>query len=162
MKTDEIKGKYEVDSPETKDQAEALLKDYYKREKAIENEQTKNKLPKRPILQSWRLRTDGVMIVVDGASGRKLEFFNTREVSEPFAYIETAADAETAALDAEAEAEEARGQLARAEAKAKAARAEAKKAADEAKTQERAEAKAKALEAKGASHSAGGTAQVKS
>jgi len=144
--------KYDTDSPDTREQAEELLKQYYKQEKATETEQAPNKLPKRPRLLSHRLREDGVMIVVDGASGRKLEF-------EPKDYQaneqEQAEDAEQEALDAEAEAAEARAQTLVAEEKAKAAKAKAKaaaksfgpKGATEAANKKRdAEAKAKAGE----------------
>jgi len=125
-KTDEVNTKYDTDSPDTREQAEELLKQYYKQEKARETPETQNKLPKRPHLLSHRLREDGVMVVVDGASGRKLEF-------EPKDYQaneqEQAEDAEQEALDAEAEADEARAQALVAEQKAKAAKEKAKAAA---------------------------------
>ena len=63
------------DDPNTKAQAQALLKEYYEQEKAqAEAGQVNDTLPKKPNLLSWNLREDGVMVVVDGASGRKLEF----------------------------------------------------------------------------------------
>lgn len=73
------------DDPNTKDQAEALLKEYYEQEKG-----KGMPMPEQPALQSWNLRDDGTMVVIDGASGRKLEFSpeRTRETSAPFVYIE--------------------------------------------------------------------------
>jgi hypothetical protein len=74
-----------VDDPKTKDQAEALLNQYYEQAKAeAKQRQEKNTLPEEPNLLSWNLRDDGVMVVVDGASGRKLEF----APESPFDYIE--------------------------------------------------------------------------
>jgi hypothetical protein len=126
-----IKTRYDTDAPETKAQAEALLKEYYKAEKAKETGQTLNKLPLRPELLSWRLHEDGIMVVVDGASGRKLEL-KTREASEAFRYIEEAVNAENAeqaALDAQAEADQARAVADALDARAKEARAAAKEKA---------------------------------
>lgn len=128
-KTDEVPGKYDTDSPEIKEQAEQLLKDYYKGEKAAETEQTPNKLPKRPSLLTWKLYPNGVIVLVDGASGRKLEFTpkEAQEAQDKASAEVQAEDAEQAALDAEAEADEAEAQALVAEQKAKAAREKANK-----------------------------------
>lgn len=110
--------------PTTKTQAEALLKEYY------EQEQGKGMpMPEQPALQSWNLYDDGTMVVVDGASGRKLSFApdQTRPPSKPFKYI----DDEVKKLEAERKAK------AKAEANAK------KKADAEARAKAKAEAQTK-------------------
>lgn len=64
-----------VNDPTTKAQAQALLNEYYEQEKqSAEKREEKSTLPAKPNLLSWNLRDDGTMIVVDGASGRKLQF----------------------------------------------------------------------------------------
>lgn len=118
--------KFDTNSPETKEQAETLLKDYYKKNAGKEN------LPKRGILESWKLHEDGVMIVVDGASGRKL-VFEPKDYQSADKAEDLAEDAEQAALDAEAEVEEARRTVKRAEEKAKAAKLRATEESKKAK-----------------------------
>jgi phage terminase Nu1 subunit (DNA packaging protein) len=103
-----IPSKYDTDSPETKEQAEALLKQYYK-DRRLE-------LKGRPNLLSWKLNDDGIMVLVDGASGRKLEFVTNEAVQERLKAEETAEDAESALLDAEARADEAEAKAAQAQA----------------------------------------------
>ena len=110
---------YAVDSPASKEQAEELLKKYYK-----ENKSVTDPLPKRPNLLSWVKHPDGTIVLVDGASGRKLTFA-PEEAQAKAQAEEQAEDAEQAALDAEAEASEARAQALVAEEKAKAARQKA-------------------------------------
>src|SRR5690242_5749535 len=96
-----------IDDPKTKAQAKALLDQYYKQEKeSAKHQGEKSTLPEAPNLLSWNLRDDGTMIVIDGASGRKLEF----APETPFKYI----DDEVKQINAEAKAE------AKAKAKAKA------------------------------------------
>lgn len=136
--------KFDANSPDTKEQAEELLKEYYK--------QHKTDLPpaaKRPDLLSWKLNEDGVMSLVDGASGRQLTFeppnYQAKEQAE-----ELAEDAEQAALDAEAELAEARKQVLVAEQKAKVAEQKAKTAQEKAK----AAAKADKFGPKGATDAA--------
>ena len=90
--------RYDTDSPATKDQAEALLKQYYKERRNEKN------FPRRYNLLSWKLNNDGTMIVIDGASGRKLEFVTNEVVQERLKAEETAEDAEEELLDAEADA----------------------------------------------------------
>jgi hypothetical protein len=64
-----------VDDPTTKAQAQALLVEYYEQENAkAERSQQASGLPKKTNLLSWDLKDDGTMVVVDGASGRKLTF----------------------------------------------------------------------------------------
>lgn len=112
-KKEDPKARYEADSEETKEQAEALLKDYYRR-------QGGEGMPKRPMLASWKLKEDGVMIVVDGASGRELTFEPKDYLSEDKAE-EEADDAAQAVLDAEEELSVAKGALKAAELKVKTA-----------------------------------------
>lgn len=110
---------FDTDSADTKDQAEALLKEYYKSHRTEFG-------TKRYKLDSWKFHENGTMIVVDGTSGRKLEFVtNQDEQAREQAEI-LAEDAEAAALDAEAEADAARAQVKTAEEKAKAAETQAK------------------------------------
>lgn len=112
-----IPSKFETDSPETKDQAEELLKQYYKEHRGEKN------FPRRYNLLSWRLHPSGIMVVIDGASGRKLEFVVNEAELKKAAEQDIAETAEEALLDAEAEAAEAE-----AKAKAKAAQAKAEQA----------------------------------
>jgi len=102
--------KYDTDSPETKDQAEALLKEYYKSKRP--------ELKGRPNLLSWKLNDDGTMVLIDGTSGRKLEFVTNEVVKERLKAEEATEDAEDAMLDAEAEALEAEAAAAQARNKA--------------------------------------------
>lgn len=141
-----ITTKYNTDAPETRDQAETLLKEYYK---THPNDQ----LPKRHNLLSWKLNEDGTMVVVDGTSGRKLEFVIDKDRQDKVQAEELAEDAEQAALDAKAEVDNAEAVLARAKAKLKEAETEANKkpfkyidtaVKEEAKAKEEAEAKARA------------------
>jgi len=102
--------KYDTDSPETKDQAEAFLKEYYKSKRP--------ELKGRPNLLSWKLNDDGTIVLIDGTSGRKLEFVTNEVVKERLKAEEAAEDAEKAMLDAEAEALEAEAEAAQARNKA--------------------------------------------
>ena len=112
----EVVDEYAVDSPATKEQAEELLKKYYKEHRSMTDP-----LPKRPNLISWQKKPDGTIVLVDGASGRKLTFAPEEAQAKEQAE-EQAEDAEQEALDAEAEAAEAEAQALVAEQKAKAAR----------------------------------------
>jgi hypothetical protein len=135
------KTKFDKDSPETYEQAKDLLDKYYKKQKA-----TGDSLPLRPAMQSWTLHEDGVMVIIDGASGRKLEFVTNQDTKDKEKAAEQAEDAESAALDAEAKAKAAQLAAEQAEAEAKAAKAAAKAQAGKTneQTAQRAEAKAKA------------------
>lgn len=122
MPTKEIEvDEYAVDSPASKEQAEELLKKYYKEHRSVTDP-----LPKRPNLISWVKHPDGTIVLVDGASGRKLTF-EPEEAQAKEQAQEKAEDAEQEALDAEAEANEAEAQALVAEQKAKAARDKANK-----------------------------------
>jgi hypothetical protein len=110
---------YTTDSPETRDQAEALLKQYYKEHRGEKD------FPRRYNLASWRLNPGGTMTVVDGASGRKLVFTVDEKAKIEKAQLEAAEDAEEAVLDAEAEAKNAEAQALEAQAKLKQAKEEA-------------------------------------
>jgi regulator of protease activity HflC (stomatin/prohibitin superfamily) len=100
---------YDTDAPQTKDKAEELLKKYYKEHRGEKD------FPRRYNLMSWKLNQDSSMVVVDGASGRKLTFEGADKPGS-FKYIEDAVDAEMTAEDAEADAEEAEGKAAQARA----------------------------------------------
>lgn len=64
-----------VNDPTTKAQAEALTRKYYEKEHAqAKAKGEKSNLPEEPKILSWDLKDDGSMVVVDGASGRKLTF----------------------------------------------------------------------------------------
>jgi hypothetical protein len=117
--------KYDTDSPETKEQAEALLKQYYK--------DRRPELKGRYNLLSWKLNDDGIMIVVDGNSGRKLEFVTNEAVQERLKAEETAKEAESALLDAQAKADEAEAKAKQAQAKVAALEGNAKAAKTTAK-----------------------------
>jgi len=134
------KTKFEKDSPETKEQANALLVDYYKEQRAAGD-----KIPDRPALLSWTLREDGVMVIVDGASGRKLEFVTDQEARDKEAAEEKFEIAQLAELDAEAKAINAENAAEQAKAEAKRAAEAAKEAAkaNALKTNEQAKAEAK-------------------
>lgn len=116
--------KYETDAPETKEQAQELLKNFYNKGRLATPE---SPLPKRPQLLSWKLNEDGVMVIIDGASGRKLEFVTEPEKQAAELAEEQFEDAEIAALDAEAKAEALEAEAVAAEAAAKAARDKANK-----------------------------------
>jgi hypothetical protein len=131
--TEQTQDKFSADAPETKDQAEALLKQYYKEHRGEKD------FPRRYQLLSWRLNLDGSMTVVDGASGRKLNFPS----QSPFAYIDAEAQ-KIEAENAEADVQEAEAKADEAEAKAKQARA----VAEQLKTNTEAKAKAAEAEAK--------------
>jgi len=141
------KDEFAPNAPEVKDEAEELLKKYYKEHKSVTDP-----LPKRPNLLSWHKYPNGTIVLVDGTSGRKL-VFPPEEAIAKAQQEEQAEDAEQAALDAEAEASEAEAQALAAEAKAKAAREKANKTPfayikkatkEEARKKAEAEAKAKA------------------
>lgn len=53
-----------ADEADTKAKAQALLDEYYKEQG----------LKGKPNLMSWNQHNDGTMVLVDGASGRKLTF----------------------------------------------------------------------------------------
>lgn len=61
------------DDTNTKAQAEALLTEYYKEQK----------LKGEPNLLSWNLHDNGTMVLVDGASGRKLTFEPKKAKAKP-------------------------------------------------------------------------------
>ena len=130
-------GKYDTDSPQTREQAEELLKRYYK--------DRRPQLSGRPNLLSWKLSEDGIMTVVDGTSGRELEFVTNSVVQEKLAASQEAEDAEVALLAAQAKADEAEARANEAEARLKEAETQAKEA--EAKAR-KAEAKADKAEEK--------------
>ena len=139
VKIAETESRFETDAPETRAQAEELLKNYYKNNRAD--------LPpnaKRGNLESWKLNEDGTLVVVDGTSGRKITFVVNEEAQAEVQTIVRAEDAETAALDAEVLVENARATLIQLEAELKAKQKAAKEAEAEAKTQERTAAKAEA------------------
>jgi len=133
------KTKFEKDSPDTYEQASDLLKDYYKTQKA-----SGDKLPLRPALMSWVLNEDGTMTVIDGASGRKLNFVIDTSKQDKLRAEAAAEDAAQTALDAQAKAEAARLAADQAEAEAKATKATAKAQGLKTNEQMKAEAKAKA------------------
>jgi len=99
MSKDLVADKFATDAPDTRNQAEALLKQYYKEHR---NEKD---FPRRYNLLSWKLNDDGTMIVVDGASGRKLTFETDASKPGLFKYIEDAVDAEMDAADADTDAD---------------------------------------------------------
>lgn len=134
--------KYQNNSPETYEQAMTLLKEYYQTRRAAGE-----KLPEHPALLSWVLTEEGVMHVVDGASGRKLEFVTNQAARDQVLSAQQAEDAQLAADQAETKAEEAKLAAEQAETKAKDARTKAKeqlKASAEAEAKAKAEAKADA------------------
>jgi len=131
MDQTKIENVYDVDSPKTKDQAEALLKQYYKEHR---NEKD---FPRRPALLSWKLNENRTFVLVDGASGRKLEFIVDQDQQAKAQEAESAEDAEEALIDAEAEAQDAEAKAAQARALADQAKANAKEAK---KTKAKAEA----------------------
>jgi hypothetical protein len=96
-----VTSEFDTDSPETKDKAEELLAQYYKEHRSDKN------FPRRSALLSWKLNEDGTMVIIDGASGRKLTFETDPRRPETFRYIEDAVDAEMKAEDADAEAHQA-------------------------------------------------------
>jgi multidrug efflux pump subunit AcrA (membrane-fusion protein) len=132
------KSKFEKDSPETYQQAKDLLKEYYKKQRA-----TGDRLPDVPMLQSWILHEDGVMVIVDGASGRKLDFETDPGAKDKEQAQEQFELAQLAELDAEAKAYNAQVAAEQAEAEAQRAKAAADKAAKAAKQEAKAKAEKK-------------------
>jgi len=63
-----------TNDPNTKVQAKHLLDEYYEQEKEKAEKAGETSTLKKPVLIAWNLHDDGIMVVVDGASGRKLEF----------------------------------------------------------------------------------------